>query len=135
MEWHNEVLVLLAVVVNSLCFRYAYIKFDTRLCTNYILCLDSALTIVSNGIILLTSLTKSTNVLMCSIHTLGLFIMTYTFPTYNFTMVYTRYKRIATSLNGGTWKSNGQLINSTNWFIVIWIIIMIIQISANSYLN
>ena len=133
MEWYNEILGFLALVVNSMCFRYAYKTFDIKLCTNYILCADSALTFISSGLTLSTSLANSTDTIVCSIHTLGFLIIPYTFPTYNFIMVYTRYKRISTSMNGGMWKSNSQLIRITNRMVFAMITLICTQIFTNGF--
>ena len=48
-------------------------------------------------------------------------------------MVYTRYKRIATAMNGGIWKSNAQLIKITNLFVGLWMTSLSIYIFLNSY--
>ena len=93
MEWYLVILAAVAVIVNLICFRYAYKTFNIKLCANYIMCVDAGITTIACCMVFVANVARindSQTACVCSMFNFGMLIVPALFGLYNFIFVYTR---------------------------------------------
>ena len=105
-----QVVGALSVISNAYCCYYVYKTFNIKICLNLIVCFDAAFTSVSSFLILLSSWILASDPFICSFTTFAITIAAWLFYPCNFLCAYIRYKRVSTSLNNQTWKTELELI-------------------------
>ena len=110
MEKILQAIAMLDVCVNSYCLYYVKRTFNTQQVLNHILCIDAILTVLSCLVIFFAYFVKTKCYLLSSIY--------FIFPTlillYTFITAFIRYKRVLTAMNNENWKTEAELIRSTN---------------------
>ena len=127
-EWAIEALAMLDVGVNIYCFFYVIKTFNTRHCLNYIMCIDSMMSAISSLIIIIFYAVELKNSWTCSTVTIAILMVPTLMVVYHFIKAYIRYKRVWTSMNNQTWKTEKELIHCTTKALSLAIIILLIMI-------
>ena len=128
-EWAIEALAMLDVCVNIYCFFYVIKTFNTKHCLNYIMCIDSIVSVISSLLIITFYAIGLQTSWTCSAVTVAVLIVPSLMVVYHFIKAFIRYKRVWTSLNHQTWKTEAELIqNTTNALrsTTIFLLIMVI---------
>ena len=132
LDWCIEVLAVIDICINTYCLYYVQKTFNVHQCMIYILCLDSSITAAASLLIFITNLIQIRTPFMCSVLTFGLLIISTLFVKYNFIIAYIRYKKIWTSMSNATWKTEKQLIRSTNISLIFTTIVLLLVIIFNA---
>ena len=127
-EWAIEALAMLDVGVNIYCFFYVIKTFNTRHCLNYIMCIDSMMSAISSLVIIIFYAVGLKNSWTCSTVTIAILMVPTLMVVYHFIKAYIRYKRVWTSMNNQTWKTEKELIHCTTKALSLAIIILLIMI-------
>ena len=127
-EWAIEALAMLDVGVNIYCFFYVIKTFNTRHCLNYIMCIDSMMSAISSLVIIIFYAVGLKNSWTCSAVTIAILMVPTLMVVYHFIKAYIRYKRVWTSMNNQTWKTEKELIHCTTKALSLAIIILLIMI-------
>ena len=93
MELFLAILAAVAIIVNVICFRYAYQTFNIKLCANYIMCVDAGITTIACCMVFVANVARindSQTACVCSMFNFGMLIVPALFGLYNFIFVYTR---------------------------------------------
>ena len=135
MEWYIEKLAFVAVIVNLICFRYAYKTFNVQLCANYIMCIDAGITGIACSLMFVATVIDDQSATACSTFSFVIILVPSLFALYNLIFVYTRYQRIVTATQGKVWKSDKQLIRIVNYVLVLGTIVVFSIVFCNAYLN
>ena len=110
----------LDICVNSYCLYYAKRTFNTKQVLNHILCIDAILTFLSCLVIFIAYFLETMeesieyNELKCFLLSSIYFIVPTLFLLCNFIAAFVRYKRVSTAMNNKNWKTEAELIRSTN---------------------
>ena len=110
MEKILQAIAVLDVCVNSYCLYYVKRTFNTQQVLNHILCIDAILTVLSCLVIFFAYFVKTKCYLLSSIY----FILPTLILLYIFITAFIRYKRVSTAMTNKNWKTEAELIRSTN---------------------
>ena len=131
-EWVIEALAVLDLGVNLYCLLYVIKTFNTKHCLNYIMCIDSTVSAISSLIILIFYAIGLKNSWTCTTITLALLIVPNLMVVYHFIKAYIRYKRVSTSLNNETWKTEKELIQDTNKALSLTTVLLLIMVITDA---
>ena len=131
-EWVIEALAVLDLGVNLYCLLYVIKTFNTKHCLNYIMCIDSTVSAISSLIILIFYAIGLKNSWTCTTITLALLIVPNLMVVYHFIKAYIRYKRVSTSLNNQTWKTEKELIQDTNKALSLTTVLLLIMVITDA---
>ena len=131
-EWVIEALAVLDLGVNLYCLLYVIKTFNTKHCLNYIMCIDSTVSAISSLIILIFYVIGLKNSWTCTTITLALLIVPNLMVVYHFIKAYIRYKRVSTSLNNETWKTEKELIQDTNKALSLTTVLLLIMVITDA---
>ena len=131
-EWVIEALAVLDLSVNLYCLFYVIKTFNTKHCLNYIMCIDSTVSAISSLIILIFYAIGLKNSWTCTTITLALLIVPNLMVVYHFIKAYIRYKRVSTSLNNQTWKTEKELIQDTNKALSLTTVLLLIMVITDA---
>ena len=131
-EWVIEALAVLDLGVNLYCLLYVIKTFNTKHCLNYIMCIDSTVSAISSLVILIFYAIGLKNSWTCTTITLALLIVPNLMVVYHFIKAYIRYKRVSTSLNNRTWKTEKELIQNTNRALSLTTVLLLIMVITDA---
>ena len=121
-DWFIEALAVLDFSINMYCFIYVIKIFNTKHCLNYIMCIDSSLVVIVFYAIGLK------NIWTCTLVTIGVLMVPTLMAVYQFMTANIRYKRVLTSMNHETWKTEKELIQDTNKALSLTAILFLIMV-------
>ena len=131
-EWAIEALAMLDVCVNIYCFFYVIKTFNTKHCLNYIMCIDSIVSVISSLLIITFYAIGLQTSWTCSAVTVAVLIVPSLMVVYHFIKAYIRYKRVWTSLYHQTWKTEAQLIQDTTKALSLTTILLLIMVITDA---
>ena len=131
-EWAIEALAVLDFCINMYCFFYVVKTFNTKNCINYILCIDSIMSATSSLVVIIFYAVGLKNSWTCTTVTVALLTVPTMMVVYHFIKAYIRYKRVLTSLNHETWKTEKELIQDTNKALSLTAILLLILVITNA---
>ena len=123
MEMILQAVAVLDVCVNSYCIYYVKRTFNDKQVLNHILCIDAILTVLSCLVIFFTYFME-TNDFKCYLLSSIYFIVPTLFLTYNFITAFIRYKRVSMAMNNKNWKTEAELIKSTNMILLTTFLVL-----------
>ena len=125
MEKILQAVAVLDVCVNSYCFYYVKRTFNTKQVLNHILCIDAILTVLS-CLVIFSTYFMETNDFKCYLLSSIYFIVPTLFLTYNFITAFIRYERVSMAMNNKSWKTDAELIKSTNAILLATFFVLIL---------
>ena len=131
-EWAIEALAVLDFCINMYCFFYVVKTFNTKNCINYILCIDSIMSVISSLIVIIFYAIGLKNSWTCTTVTVAILTVPAMMVVYHFIKAYIRFKRVSTSLNHETWKTEKELIQDTNKALSLTAILLLIIFITNA---
>ena len=131
-EWAIEILAVLDVCINMYCFIYVIKTFNTKNCINYIMCIDSIMSAISSLVVIFFYAVGLKNSWTCTTVTIALLMVPTMMVVYHFIKAYIRYKRVSTSLNHETWKTEKELIQDTNKALSLTAVLLLIMVITNA---
>ena len=131
-EWAIEILAVLDVCINMYCFIYVIKTFNTKNCINYIMCIDSIMSAISSLVVIFFYAVGLKNSWTCTTVTIALLMVPTMMVVYHFIKAYIRYKRVSTSLNHETWKTEKELIQDTNKALSLTAVLLLIIVITNA---
>ena len=120
MEKILQAIAVLDVCVNSYCLYYVKRTFNTQQVLNHILCIDAILTVLSCLDIFFAYFVETKCYLLSSIY----FILPTLILLYIFITAFIRYKRVSTAMNNKNWKTEAELIRSTNTILLATFLVL-----------
>ena len=127
-EWAIEALAMLDLCVNIYCFFYVIKTFNTKHCLNFIMCIDSIVAVISSLLIIIFYVIGLKTSWTCSAVTVAVLIVPSLMVVYHFIKAYIRYKRVWTSMNNQTWKTEKELIHCTTKALSLATIILLVMV-------
>ena len=134
MENILQAVAILDVCVNSYCFYYVKRTFNTEQVLNYILFFDAILTVLTSLIIFFAYFMEA-NDFKCYLLSMIYFIVPTLFLTYNFITAFVRYKRVSMAMNNKNWKSDAELIKSTNAILLATFFVLILAFLIDTLMD
>ena len=131
-EWVIEALAILDVCVNMYCFVYVIKTFNTKHCLNYIMCIDSIMSVISCLVIIVFYAVGLKNSWTCTTVCFAILMVPTMTVVYHFIKSYIRFKRVSTSFNHETWKTEKELIQDTNKALSWTAILLLIMVITNA---
>ena len=131
-DWAIEILAVLDVCINMYCFFYVIKTFNTKNCINYIMCIDSIMSAISSLVVIFFYAVGLKNSWTCTTVTIALLMVPTMMVVYHFIKAYIRYKRVLTSLNHETWKTEKELIQDTNKALSLTAVLLLIMVITNA---
>ena len=130
-EWFIEALATLDVCVNMCCFFYVIKTFNAKQCLNYIMCIDSIMSAMSSLVVMILYAVGLKNSWTCTTVTFAVLTVLTLMVVYHFIKADVRYKRILTSLNHATWKTEKELIQDTNKALSLTAVLFLVMVIIN----
>ena len=127
-----EVLALLAFCVNAYCFYYVIKTFNIKQCLNHVMCIDSSSTAIASILIFVFYAAGLRNSWMCAELTFAATNAPNLTVVCNYITAYIRYKRVLTSMNNQTWKTEKELMNQTNKALLFATILWLVVVAATA---
>ena len=127
-----EALALLDFCINMYCFFYVVKTFNTKNCINYILCIDSIMSVISSLIVIIFYAIGLKNSWTCTTVTVAILTVPAMMVVYHFIKAYIRFKRVSTSLNHETWKTEKELIQDTNKALSLTAVLLLTMVITNA---
>ena len=115
-----QAIAVLDVCVNSYCLYYVKRTFNTQQVLNHILCIDAILTVLSCLDIFFAYFVETKCYLLSSIY----FILPTLILLYIFITAFIRYKRVSTAMTNKNWKTEAELIRSTNTILLATFLVL-----------
>ena len=131
-EWVIEALAILDVCVNMYCFVYVIKTFNTKHCLNYIMCIDSIMSAISSLVVIVFYAVGLKNSWTCTTVCFAILMVPTMTVVYHFIKSYIRFKRVSTSFNHETWKTEKELIQDTNKALSWPAILLLIMVITNA---
>ena len=131
-EWAIEALAVLDFCINMYCFFYVVKTFNTKNCINYILCIDSIMSAISSLVVIILYAIRSMNSWTCTTVTVAILTVPAMMVVYHFIKAYIRFKRVSTSLNHETWKTEKELIRDTNKALSLTAVLLQTMVITNA---
>ena len=131
-EWVIEALAILDVCVNMYCFVYVIKTFNTKHCLNYIMCIDSIMSAISSLVVIVFYAVGLKNSWTCTTIASAILLVPTMMVVYHFIKSYIRFKRVSTSLNHETWKTEKELIQDTNKALSLTAILFLMMVITNA---
>ena len=131
-EWVIEALAILDVCVNMYCFVYVIKTFNTKHCLNYIMCIDSIMSAISSLVVIVFYAVGLKNSWTCTAIASAILLVPTMMVVYHFIKSYIRFKRVSTSLNHETWKTEKELIQDTNKALSLTAILFLMMVITNA---
>ena len=127
-DWFIEALAVLDFSINMYCFIYVIKTFNTKHCLNYIMCIDSSVSAISSLVVIVFYAIGLKNIWTCTLVTIDVLMVPTLMAVYQFTTANIRYKRVLTSMNHETWKTEKELIQDTNKALSLTAILFLIMV-------
>ena len=131
-DWFIEALAVLDFSINMYCFIYVIKTFNTKHCLNYIMCIDSSVSAISSLVVIIFYAIGLKNSWTCTLVTIAVLMVPTLMAVYQFMTANTRYKRVLTSINHETWKTEKELIEDTNKALSLTAILLLILVITNA---
>ena len=131
MEKILQAVAVLDVCVNSYCLYYVKRTFNIKQVLNHILFIDAILTVLSCLVIFFAYFMEAKCYLLSLIH----FILPTLVLLYNFITAFVRYKRVYTVMNNENWKTDAELIKSTNIILLATFLVLFLTSLIDTQMN
>ena len=131
MEKILQAVAVLDVCVNSYCLYYVKRTFNTKQVLNHILFIDAILTVLSCLVIFFAYFMEAKCYLLSLIH----FTMPTLILSYNFITAFVRYKRVLTVMTNENWKTDAELITSTNTILLATFLFLFLIFLIDTQMN